>query len=86
MCLPYPQLEKPVMAQGNVEIWLGKLLNMALRSVHSVIRNATVAIKDPNFELLEFLSSYPAQVRWASLCCIYGTVQGYLGVIVLKGV
>lgn len=50
------------MAQGNVEIWLGKLLNMALRSVHAVIRNATVAIKDPNFELLEFLSSYPAQV------------------------
>lgn len=51
------------MAQGNVENWLGKLLNMALRSVHLVIHNAVVAIKDPNFDLLEFLNSFPAQVR-----------------------
>ena len=50
------------MAQGNVEIWLGKLLNMSLRSVHCVIRNAVIAIGDPNFELLDFLNSYPAQV------------------------
>ena len=55
------------MAQGNVEIWLGKLLNMALRSVHAVIRNAIVAIHDPNFELMEFLSSYPAQVSIVSM-------------------
>ena len=63
----HTQLEKPVMAQGNVEIWLGKLLNMALRSVHAVIRNAIVAIHDPNFELMEFLSSYPAQVSIVSM-------------------
>ena len=56
------QLEKPIMAQGNVEVWLGKLLNMSLRSVHVVIKNAIVAIEDPNFEILEFLNSYPAQV------------------------
>ena len=50
------------MAQGNVEIWLGKLLDMSLRSVHCVIKNALVAIEDPNFELLDFLNTYPAQV------------------------
>ena len=51
------------MAQGNVEIWLGKLLTMSLRSVHAVNRNAIVAIRDPNFEVLEFLNSYPSQVN-----------------------
>ena len=56
------QLEKPVLAQGNVEIWLGKLLNMSLQSVNGVIRNAMIAIDDPQFDLLEFQNSYPAQV------------------------
>lgn len=55
------------MAQGNVEIWLGKLLNMAKQSLHGVIRQAVVAIKDPNFELIDFLNSYPAQVRFISI-------------------
>lgn len=50
------------MAQGNVEIWLGKLLEISLRSVHCVIKNAIVAIDDPNFEIMEFLNTYPAQV------------------------
>ncbi len=50
------------MAQGNVEIWLGKLLNMAQQSLHGVIRQAVVAIKDPSFELINFLNSVPAQV------------------------
>ncbi len=50
------------MAQGNVENWLGKLLRTSLKSVHCVIRNAMVAIQDPNFDLLEFLNAYPAQV------------------------
>ena len=51
------------MAQGNVEIWLGKLLKMSLQSVHVVIRNAVVAIKAPNFDMLEFLNTFPAQVH-----------------------
>ena len=50
------------MAQGNVEVWLGKLCTLACRSVRSVIRNASVAMQDPNFNLMEFLENSPAQV------------------------
>ena len=50
------------MAQGNVESWLSQLLKAALSALHIVIRNASVAISDPNMELVNFLNSFPAQV------------------------
>lgn len=50
------------MAQGNVEFWLGALLKEALHSVHVVIKNAYVAIEDPNLDLFEFLNNNAAQV------------------------
>eukprot|EP00117_Sycon_ciliatum_P004310 scpid857/ scgid8744/ Dynein heavy chain 5, axonemal; Axonemal beta dynein heavy chain 5; Ciliary dynein heavy chain 5 len=56
------QLEKTVMAQGNVEIWLGQLLDISKASVHSVIRQASHAINDPSYEMMEFLENFPAQV------------------------
>ncbi|XP_053396215.1 dynein axonemal heavy chain 5-like isoform X3 [Mercenaria mercenaria] len=56
------QLEAPVMAQGNVEIWLGELLNMSKKSVHSVIRMASIQIGDPAFNMIEFENNYPAQI------------------------
>ena len=56
------KLEKPVMAQGNVEVWLGTLLEMSRKSVHHVIRTAHTAVQDQGFNLLEFLSTFPAQV------------------------
>ena len=56
------QLDKAVMASGNVENWLGSLLKETLHSVHVVIKNAWITIEDPNFQLIEFLNSYPAQV------------------------
>lgn len=50
------------MASGHVEVWLGKLLAEATNAVHGVIRNAAIAVNDPNFELMEFENSFPAQV------------------------
>ena len=55
------------MAQGNVETWLGALLTMSQRSLLAVIRNAVIAIGDPNFQLVEFLNTHPAQVSQSSI-------------------
>ena len=57
------QLEKPITAQGNVEIWLGQLLHESMQSLHGVIHDAYVAINSSSFELLVFLGNYPAQVH-----------------------
>lgn len=56
-------LDKYVMAIGNVEEWLNNLLKMSHSSVHEVIRQAYVAISDHNFDIMEFLGTYPAQVE-----------------------
>ena len=40
-----------------------ELLNGTRNTVHSVLRNASVAINDPAFKLLEFENMFPAQVR-----------------------
>ncbi|XP_070548103.1 dynein axonemal heavy chain 8-like [Ptychodera flava] len=55
-------LENAVIAKGNVETWLGELLNEQQKSLHGVIKQASRAINDSSFELLGFLNSYPAQV------------------------
>ncbi len=55
-------LEKPVLAQGNVEFWLGELMNESMSSLHAVIRDASIAVQSSGFELLEFLNSFAAQV------------------------
>ena len=56
-------------AEGNVEVWLMSLMNMAQKSLHGVIRTAAMAIQDQNFQLLEFLSMFPAQVSYLPLSC-----------------
>ena len=59
------------MAQGNVEVWLGSLLNASLQALNVVIKEASVAVNDPNFELMEFQNSFPAQVTDTIYIYIY---------------
>lgn len=56
------QLEKPVRAEGSVEVWLMKLLVMCQQSVHGIIRQAHHVIQDPDLNVLRFLEQFPAQV------------------------
>ncbi|KAM3593194.1 uncharacterized protein V6R79_007624 [Siganus canaliculatus] len=55
-------LSQPVMAQGNVEVWLGQLLAGVMQTLHTIIRQAHMALSDPAMKLVEFQSSFPAQV------------------------
>lgn len=55
-------LEKEVMAVGGVENWLGNLLKIAQQSLNVVIAQAAATLNEPDFQILDFLSKFPAQV------------------------
>ncbi|XP_041660196.1 dynein heavy chain 8, axonemal-like [Cheilinus undulatus] len=55
-------LNRPVMAQGPVELWLGELLKQQQASLHTVIRASDQEINDEDFDLLSFLNTFQAQV------------------------
>ncbi|KAM3614047.1 uncharacterized protein V6R79_009044 [Siganus canaliculatus] len=56
------ELDRPITAEGNVEVWLNALLKESQRSLHLVIRQADQAIQDSGFQLIDFLNAFPAQV------------------------
>ena len=54
--------EEPVTAEGNVESWLGGLLDSQRKNLHSIIRDAAYGLNATDFDLLDFLQTYIAQV------------------------
>ncbi|XP_051465193.1 dynein axonemal heavy chain 5-like [Apus apus] len=55
-------ITEPVLAQGNVEFWLGQLLNGIRKTIHTIIRQASMAISDSGFKLYDFQAMFPAQI------------------------
>lgn len=50
------------MFQGNVEFWLGQLLNGIRKTIHTIIRQASLAINDSEFKMYDFQAMFPAQI------------------------
>jgi dynein heavy chain len=63
--------EKTVLAQGNVEMWLGTLLEEQQKSMHGVIRRANIASQEPNLKMIDFQYSFAAQVGLLALQIIW---------------
>ncbi|KAM9416983.1 dynein axonemal heavy chain 5 isoform 1-T1 [Salvelinus alpinus] len=55
-------LSEHVLAQGNVEAWLGLLLDRVRKTIHGIIRQAHMSISDAGLKMVEFQSVFPAQV------------------------
>ena len=51
-------LERPVRAEGSVEIWLNSLLQAAQEAIHCIIRQAFHFINDNQFDFLDFLGRF----------------------------
>lgn len=45
-----------------MEVWLGQLLNGVRKTIHTIIRQASIAITDSDIKLYEFQNMFPAQI------------------------
>ena len=66
-------LSKPMLATGNVEVWLGTLLKSMQITVNDIIREAAARVNE--LPLQKFMDEYPAQIgllglqiQWTSMC------------------
>ena len=55
-------LERPVRAEGSVEIWLNGLLKSSQDALHCIIRQAFHVINDTHLDLLDFVTKFQAQI------------------------
>lgn len=62
---------KPVRCEGQVEHWLGLLLNVAQFSLHLEIQKASFLLQDPACEIVEFFSEQLAQIGILGLQLIW---------------
>eukprot|EP01135_Chromosphaera_perkinsii_P008183 Nk52_evm5s1178 gene=Nk52_evmTU5s1178 len=64
-------LTTPVLAQGNVEVWLGALLVAMQKSLNDIIRFANAEINKSPFNYEEFFGRFPSQVGLLGLQMIW---------------
>ena len=64
-------LERPVRAEGSVEIWLNALLQASQEAIHCIIRGAFHFINDNTFDLLDFIVKFQAQIGILGLQMIW---------------
>ena len=81
-------LEGTLKAIGNVESWLGELLMVQQKSLHNIIRVASMQIKEEDFVLLQYLYESIAQVGLLALQFIWtnDSEEAMLNVRYNKGV
>ena len=66
-------LSRPMLASGNVEMWLGTLLKCMQTTVNDIIREAAARVNE--LPLQKFMDEYPAQIgllclqiQWTQMC------------------
>lgn len=55
-------MDQPVIAKGNVEVWLGELLKVQQMSLNTIVKQACYSLEEEEFELISFIDKYIAQV------------------------